>query len=147
MKATILILLAMLILTGVFVGLICLQVSISKNNKRGKFAIPIVMFLLPFIMVILAMCSVYSVRYHTVSSSTEVETNITYDEEGEIVEIEEISEGVDAPAVLDTTIFIFVYGAILLGWPTAIITLIIELVYRSKRKHITDEEVIDIQNL
>lgn len=144
----IIILFVMMIIVGAFVGFICLQVHISKNNKRGKFAIPIVMFLLPFIMgLILVVISFVPFYTRTESGYGEVETNYVYNEDDELVIQEEVSEDGDFGVSTAGIVIIVVYVSIVMGWPTAIVTLIIELVYRSKRKRITDEDVIDIQNL
>lgn len=138
----------MMIIVGAFVGFICLQVHISKNNKRGKFTIPIVMFLLPFIMgLILVVISFVPYNTRTESGYEEVETNYVYNEDDELVIQEEVSEDGDFGVATAGIVITVVYVSIVMGWPTAIVTLIIELVYRSKRKQITDEEVIDIQNL
>lgn len=114
---------AMIVAVGFFVGAICLQVHISKNNKRGKFIIPIILFLMPIII------GVFIVTIGMLAYS---------------------ATAVEGSAVTKLGRAIIVFPGIAggaLSFPCAIITLIIELVYRSKRKHITDEEVIDIQNL
>lgn len=136
----ILLLIGMIIVVGAFVGIICLQVHISKNDKRGKFAIPIIMFALPFITAALFFVPGVVVMENNKSSSTVTETYVVEQED-------EISDEEGNFALAAGAILILMYPAMILGFPCAIITLIIEMVYRSKRKRITDEEVIDIQNL
>lgn len=151
---------AMIVAVGFFVGAICLQVHISKNNKRGKFVIPIIMFLMPFIMGVIVMAiSVVSYNVHKVSPTTAIEVETAeniLNEDGELIEGQdavsdvEIIERSEGTAGTRTGAAIIMFPTIIggaLSFPCAIITLIIELVYRSKRKNITDEEVIDIQNL
>lgn len=143
----VLFLVTMAIFVGVFVGLICLQVHISKNNKKGKFAIPIIMFLLPFIAIVL----IISFGAVKDSGTREVETSVStkvVEEDGDVIIEEEIvEEDSNVTTYFGGSIIAIAYTTIVIGWPTAIITLIIELVYRSKRKQIADEDVIDIQNL
>lgn len=145
---------SMIVVIGIFGGAICLQLHISKNNKRGKFAIPIIMFLMPIIMglfiVVIGLVPIYN---HKVSSDTVIESQtsqVILDENGEIIEgepnIVTVEGSAEASYVAGVIIFPMLMASVL-GFPCAIITLIIELVYRSKRKKITDQDVIDIQNL
>lgn len=144
---------AMIVAVGFFVGAICLQVHISKNNKRGKFAIPIIMFAMPFIVILFSIIIYLVPVRSTYTTEIQVETSqvVMNDEKIQVEEPDvEIIERSEGTAGTRTGAAIIMFPTIIggaLSFPCAIITLIIELVYRSKRKNITDEEVIDIQNL
>lgn len=147
----VILLVGVILAIGIFVGAICLQLNISKNNKRGKFVIPIIMFIMPFIVVLLVIISFLPVHQEDTKSENQIgieSVEKTPDNEVEMQDnIQDLEIESGENNILPGAIIIVIMACGMLSVPCAITTLVIELVYRSKRRRITDEEVIDIQNL